>query len=44
MSEVCDECYDCKYYIANTDEGWDCVGQDKPCHEFIEAEQLKEQK
>lgn len=39
--EICDECYKCKYYIQNTDEGWDCVGQNKPCCDFVEVKEQK---
>ena len=32
----CEECCDCAYYWQNTDTENECVGEDKPCHEFIE--------
>ena len=34
--EVCEECWDCKYYWRNDDMIDECVGQeDAPCHEYI---------
>lgn len=39
MKEICDECFDCKFYIQNNDMDWDCVGQDKPCCEFIDLKE-----
>lgn len=32
--EICDECYDCKFYWQNTDSN-ECNGDTKPCHEYI---------
>ena len=32
-------CVDCKYYL---DDYWNCQGQEKVCHEFIEAKNEEE--
>ena len=32
----CEKCCDCAYYWQNTDTENECVGEDEPCHEFIE--------
>lgn len=37
--KICDKCCKCKYHIQNTDEGWDCVGQEKPCCNFVELKE-----
>lgn len=43
MCEVCDECYNCAYYL---DDYWNCTGDGEPCHEYIpnkrDAEERKE--
>jgi hypothetical protein len=31
-------CEDCKYYL---NDYWNCQGQNKPCHEFVESEELQ---
>lgn len=37
MSEICNECFECKYYWQNNDTGCECQGQGNPCHEFIKV-------
>lgn len=40
---ICDECYDCRWYWQNNDTEMECQGEEKICCEFIK-EELKEQK
>lgn len=35
-AECCDECRTCKYHWENDDE-YECLGEDKICHEYIKC-------
>ena len=37
MIEVCDKCYECKYFEHDY---WNCQGSTEPCHEFIEGKRM----
>jgi len=35
---ICEECENCKYYWENQDDEYmNCDGEEKSCHEYIEA-------
>ena len=36
--EICDECYECKYFWQNDDGEYECQGHVVPCVEFLEME------
>lgn len=36
ITKVCEECYNCFYYIQNNDTGEECVGQKESCFEHRE--------
>ena len=40
--EICNECYDCKFYWQNTDDGNECNGDTKPCHEYIDLKESEQ--
>ena len=35
--ECCEKCTTCYYYWQNNDTENECLGEDEPCHEYIEC-------
>ena len=39
MSDICEECYDCHWFVDNNDTECTCVGSDSPCEEYINVKE-----